>query len=310
MAVRARRHMRALGWWQHKGQRELVSAPADSGWRAADPISARAGIGLRSAHQDEVIRCLPPLRWIEVHGENYFAAGGAQLDALHSLRQDYPLSLHGVGLSLGSADALDVKHLQAIKDLIERFEPGLVSEHLSWSSIDGQHLNDLLPLPYTEEAVRHLAEKISRCQDYLGRQIIVENVSSYLEFSDSEMLESEFVIQVAAAADCGILLDVNNVYVNACNHGFDAFEYIDAMPAARVQEFHLAGHQANRCDEYEVLIDTHDAPVADEVWRLFAYTVERIGLRPSLIEWDAHIPELAVLIGEAAKAEAILDNYR
>ena len=206
---------------------------ADNSWQIAGPIPVHAGIGLRAVHQDEVVERQPHVAWFEAHTENYFAAGGAQLEALQAIRQDYALSLHGVGLSLGSVDPLSIEHLKATKKLLDRFEPALVSEHLCWSSIGGQHLNDLLPLPYTNEALKHVIGRIERCQDYLGRRILIENVSSYLEFSDAEMSEAEFLANVCTGADCGILLDVNNIYVNARNHGFDAVAYIDAIPAAR-----------------------------------------------------------------------------
>lgn len=278
----------------------------DIGWQAVGPIPVHAGIGLRSVHQDEILERRPSIKWFEAHTENYFAAGGAQLEALHAIRQDYLLSLHGVGLSLGSADPLNEAHLKATRSLIDRFEPGFVSEHLCWSSIDGQYLNDLLPLPRTVEALRHVVDQISRCQDVFGRRILIENVSSYLEFADAEMSECEFVANVADSADCGILLDVNNIYVNARNHEFDPFEYVDRIPAARVAEIHLAGHQVNHFEDQEILIDSHNAKVADAVWQLYDYTIERIGPVPTLIEWDTNIPDLDTLIEEAAKAESIL----
>ncbi len=282
----------------------------DIGWQSVGSIPVHAGIGLRSVHQDEIIEQRPCIEWFEAHTENYFAAGGAQLEALHAIRQDYPIALHGVGLSLGSADPLNDAHLRATKKLIDRFEPGLISEHLCWSSIDGQYLNDLLPLPRSVESLRHVVEQIGQCQDVLGQRILIENVSSYLEFADAEMSECEFVANVADGADCDILLDVNNIYVNARNHQFDPFEYVDRMPAMRVAEIHLAGHRINHFEDQEILIDTHDAKVVDEVWGLYKYTVERLGPRPTLIEWDTNIPSLDLLIEEAAKAESILVAHR
>ncbi len=278
----------------------------DTGWQTDGSIPVHAGIGLRSVHQDEIIERQPSVKWFEAHTENYFAAGGAQLEALQAIRQDYPLSLHGVGLSIGSTDPLDEKHLKATKRLLDRFEPGLVSEHLCWGSIDGQHLNDLLPLPRSAGSLRHVVEQISRCQEILGQRILIENVSSYLEFTNDEMSEWEFLANVADGADCGILLDVNNIYVNAINHEFDAIEYVDRMPGTRVAEIHLAGHRVNHFEEHEILIDTHDDFVAAEVWRLYEYTIERIGPRPTLIEWDTNIPSLNTLIEEAGKAELTL----
>tara|TARA_R110002096_G_scaffold434311_2_gene655462 strand:+ start:2064 stop:2936 length:873 start_codon:yes stop_codon:yes gene_type:complete len=276
---------------------------------AAFPIPAQAGIGLRSAHYGAIAERRPAVAWFEAHTENYFVDGGAQIEALHAIRADYPLSFHGVGLSLGSADEVDDRHLAATKRLVDRFEPALVSEHLCWSSIDGQHLNDLLPLPYTAEALVHVSDKIMRCQDALGRGIIIENVSSYLEFTDSEMNEWEFLANVASRADCGILLDVNNVYVNARNHGFDARTYIDALPGGRIRELHLAGHRINRIGDHEILLDTHDGPVCEAVWRLYRYTIERIGARPTLIEWDNDIPDVDVLAEQAAVAQGIMDTF-
>lgn len=286
-----------------------MNRPAEVAGFVAQPIPAQAGIGLRSVHQDEIIKRRPPIAWVEVHTENYFAAGGAQLEALHMIRQDYPLSLHGVGLSLGSADPLDLEHVQSMKRLVDSFEPAFVSEHLCWSSIDGQHLNDLLPLPYVAEALKHVSGNILRCQEQLGRQIMIENVSSYLEFENAEMAEWEFLANVAADADCGILLDVNNVYVNSRNHEFDPFDYIDSLPAARIGEIHLAGHQVNRHGEIEIFIDTHNTIVAPDVWHLYRYAIERIGPRPTLIEWDTNIPALDVLVAEAAKAQSIMAEF-
>ena len=282
---------------------------SDTDWQTPGPIPVHAGIGLRSIHQDQIIERHPNVAWFEAHTENYFAAGGAQLEALQTIRQDYPLALHGVGLSLGSADPLNRDHLEATKRLIDRFEPGLVSEHLCWTSIDGQYLNDLLPLPRTRESLQHVTDQISYCQEFFGRQILIENVSSYLEFADAEMSEWEYLATVAEGADCGILLDVNNVYVNACNHDFDAFDYLDAIPGGRIGEIHVAGHQVNHYQGQQILIDTHDARVAVDVWRLFEYGIERFGRRPTLIEWDTNIPELDTLIAEAGRAESILVEH-
>jgi uncharacterized protein (UPF0276 family) len=269
------------------------------------PIPASAGIGLRAQHHLQVISEMPTAAWFEVHSENYFADGGAQVRALLKIRERYPLSLHGVGLSLGSADPLNADHLAKLRRAIARFEPGFVSEHLSWSSVGGRFANDLLPLPYTEEALRQVSRNISRTQEALGRQILIENVSSYLQFKDSSMTEWEFVAAVAAEAGCGILLDINNIYVAAHNHGFDANRYLQAIPVGSVQEFHLAGHRAMDLNGHCVLIDTHDRPVTDEVWDLYAAAVKRFGAVPALIEWDTDIPEFEVLQLEANKADAV-----
>lgn len=274
------------------------------------PIPASAGVGLRAQHQAQVIREKPETAWFEVHSENYFADGGAHVAALLKIRESYPLSLHGVGLSLGSADPLNAEHLAKLRRTIARFEPGLVSEHLSWSSVGGRFANDLLPLPYTEEALRHVSANISRTQDALGRQILIENVSSYLRFKDGVMTEWEFVAGVAAEAGCGILLDINNIYVAAHNHGFDARHYLLGIPVGCVQEFHLAGHHAMTLNGRSVLIDTHGGPVIDEVWSLYAAAVARFGAIPALIEWDTDIPEFEVLQREATKADAVRSGGR
>lgn len=271
-------------------------------------IPARAGIGLRGPHYKNVLESLPEVGWLEVHSENYFSAGGRHLYFLEQLRPHYPLSLHGVGLSIGSVDPLSETHLGKLKMLIERFEPALVSEHICWGSAGGRNLNDLLPLPYTEEALRHMVERVSRVQDYLGRRILVENVSSYLEFKISAIPEWEFVSQLAQRADCGILLDINNIYVNACNHGFAAEQYLDAIPGHLVQEIHLAGFTVNKIENSEILIDTHSRPVCDDVWQLYRQAMHAFGPIPTLIEWDSDLPALPVLLAEAAKAEAIMET--
>jgi hypothetical protein len=270
---------------------------------SAQAIPPRAGIGLRTPHYREMLDTLPDIGWLEVHSENYFGDGGQPLHFLDRLRRHYPLSLHGVGLSLGSVDELDGEHLRRLKRLIERCEPGLVSEHLCWSRIEGHCLNDLLPLPYTEEALEVVCRHVDQAQEYLGRQILVENVSSYLQFTHSTIDEWEFVAAVAARTGCGILLDVNNIHVAAVNHGFDALRYLRAMPAQAVQEIHLAGF--DRVDG--LLIDTHGRPVADEVWALYRNALARFGAVPTLIEWDTDIPPLSALLGEAATAARFLE---
>ncbi len=270
----------------------------------AAPIPAHAGIGLRPPHYREVLESRPDVAWFEVHSENFFADGGKPHEILEQVRLHYPISLHGVGLSLGSTDALNIWHLDKLKGLIQRYEPGLVSEHLCWCSVGKRYLNDLLPLPYTEEALRHVVERIERVQDYLGRRILIENLSSYLQFTDSNIPEWEFLAAVARASGCAILLDVNNVYVNASNHGFDPRVYLDALPVSAVQEIHLAGYT----DEGDCLIDTHSKPVADAVWQLYKHAVRRFGRVPTLIEWDIDIPPLGVLLGEALQAQRIMES--
>ncbi|HET7096680.1 MAG TPA: DUF692 domain-containing protein [Casimicrobiaceae bacterium] len=278
--------------------------PAVSSPSVDRAVRADAGIGLRSPHVRKVRSERPPLRWLEVHSENYFADGGPALATLDDLRTDYALSLHGVGMSLGSVDPLDRAHLAKLKRLADRVEPAFVSEHLCWSGVGGRHFNDLLPLPYTEEALTHVATRVGEVQDALGREILVENVSTYLAFAEATIPEWEFVAELARRSGCRLLLDVNNIYVNATNHGFDADRYVAAIPADKVGEIHLAGFEASG----PYLIDTHGAPVAPDVWALFERTIARFGPRPTLIEWDLDIPPFEVLEREAATAQAILDK--
>lgn len=271
-------------------------------------MPVRAGIGLRAQHHDDLLRDRPDVGWLEAHSENYFADGGAQIEYLLALRALYPLSLHGVGLSLGSADPLDREHLWRLRRLVHLSEPALISEHLSWGAAQGTHLNDLLPLPYTQEALRHMVTRVSEVQDHLGRQILIENVSSYLQFEAADMAEWEFLDALAERSGCGILLDVNNVYVSSRNHQFDARAYISHMRPRHVGEIHLAGHSINRHGEFSILIDTHSRPVCDEVWDLYAFTIEQLGPRPTLIEWDTDIPALHVLVDEARLADRYLER--
>ena len=272
-------------------------------------IPARAGIGLRAPHFAEVLEQLPDVGWLEVHSENYFGLneglGGKPLHYLQRIREHYPISLHGVGLSLGSVDDLNRQHLKILKHLIDDIEPGLVSEHLSWSSVDGRYFNDLLPLPYTEEALAHMVDRVAETQDFLGRRILIENASTYLEFAASTIPEWEFVVSLAQQADCKILLDVNNIYVNAMNHGFDPLQFIQSVPVGMVEEIHLAGHTLKTFDEGVLRIDTHDQLVCDAVWDLYEYAVARFGRVPALIEWDSKLPSLNVLLEEARRADVI-----
>ena len=266
------------------------------------PISA--GIGLRAPHVARVRAERPKLGWLEVHSENYFVDGGPAIAALEAIRRDYPISLHGVGLSLGSADALDAGHVARLKRLIARIDPGAVSEHLCWSHVDGRHLNDLLPLPLTDEALALVCERVDAVQSALGRTLLVENVSTYVRFDDDAMSEWDFVAAVTRRTGCKLLFDVNNIHVNAVNHGFDARAYIAAMPADAVAEIHLAGFDASGA----CLIDTHGARVAPPVWALYRDAIGRFGPRPTLIEWDTDIPSLEVLLDEAAQAQTILES--
>lgn len=272
----------------------------------AGSIPASAGIGLRFRHHREVIDTRPAAAWFEVHAENYFGAGPTPA-ALDVIRRDYPLSLHGVGLSLGSADGLCQQHLERLREQIRRYEPGLISEHLSWSVVDGSYLADLLPLPMTEEALGIVCRNVERAQDHLGRQILVENPSSYLRYQHSTVPEWEFLAAVAQRTGCGILCDINNLYVSAQNHGWDARQYLHALPRQAVKEFHLAGHSLREFDSGAVIrIDDHGSPVCDAVWSLFAEALGRFGRLPTLIEWDTDVPAFSVLQAEAAAANDIL----
>jgi uncharacterized protein len=272
---------------------------------APAPLPARSGIGLRHVHHEEVLAAPPDVAWMEVHSEN-FLAGAPALRTLERVRRDHPISLHGVGLSLGTDGPLDREHLARIAALVERIEPSLVSEHLSWSITGGVYLNDLLPLPYTPEALEVVCRHVDEVQAALGRAILIENPSSYLSFAHSTIPESAFIGEVARRTGCGLLLDVNNVHVSACNHGFDAHAYIAALPAAAVGEIHLAGHAVKQIGEATLRIDDHGSAVAPAVWELYRHALIAVGPRPTLIEWDTDIPALPVLVAEAAKADALL----
>ncbi|MFN0303972.1 MAG: DUF692 domain-containing protein [Burkholderiales bacterium] len=260
------------------------------------------GVGLRAPHYREMLATLPNLAFLEVNSENFFGDGGQPLSFLERFRAHYPFSFHGVGLSLGSTDGLSARHLRKLRAIIDRFEPTLVSDHLCWGSVDDAYVNDLLPLPYTEEALAQICMNIDRAQAFLGRSILVENVSSYLEFACSEMSERDFLAAVAKRTGCGILLDINNIFVSASNHGYSATGYLDAIPQAAVKQMHLAGHERSG----RLLIDTHGAPIANAVWELYADAVRRFGDVPTLIERDTHIPPLVALIGEANRARHVL----
>ncbi|SIT51192.1 conserved hypothetical protein [Paraburkholderia piptadeniae] len=268
----------------------------------AQTVSASTGVGLRPVHYRQILQERPRVGWFEVHSENYFGAGGQPLHYLESIRDAYPLSLHGVGLSLGSAGPLDEDHLRRLGDLISRIQPGLVSEHLSWGRVGPRHLNDLLPLPYTEEALDVVCNHIDEVQERLRRQILVENISSYVQFRHSTMPEGEFIARVALRTGCGILLDVNNLYVNEANNGIDPVAYLDALPVSAIREIHLAGHDRAGT----LLIDTHGTRVAAPVWELYAQALDRFGPVATLIEWDTDIPPLEVLLEEARHAATVM----
>ena len=274
------------------------------------PIPAHAGIGLRFPHHREVQDTSPAVAWMEVHSENYMG-GGATAGTLHAIRRDYPISLHGVGLSLGSADDLDAAHLERIRDLMQRIEPGLVSEHLSWSVVGGLYLADLMPLPMTDEALDVVCRHVDQTQTYLGRRILIENPSSYLQFRHSTIPEWEFLAELSRRSGCGILCDVNNIYVSAYNHGWDASAYLAALPAASVGEIHLAGHAVREVENGQTIrIDNHGSLVAPAVWELYVQALSLFGPVPTLIEWDTDIPPLSVLLGEALHAEVLLESVR
>lgn len=260
------------------------------------------GIGLRAAHYRAFLDSQPPTDWLEVHSENYFGDGGYDLHVLEQVRCRYPVSLHGVALSVGSADGVRPGHLAKLKRLVERIEPALVSEHLCWGAFGPRHFNDLLPLPYTREALDRVVCHVCLVQDTLHRQILIENVSSYLQFRASELSECAFLAELARRSGCGILLDVNNLFVNAVNHGFDALDALHEIPVEAVHEIHLAGH----CADGDVLIDDHGSRVAAPVWRLYEAACRRFGAVPTLIEWDTSIPALEVLLDEAGTAARIL----
>ncbi|MBI5919915.1 MAG: DUF692 domain-containing protein [Nitrosomonadales bacterium] len=272
---------------------------------ASQTLPCTAGIGLRAPHYREVLETLPQLGWVEVHNENFFG-GGAPLHTLLRVREHYPVSLHGVGMGLASTTPLDEAHLSELSKLCDVVQPAAVSEHLCWNSAGGWVVNDLLPFPYTREALAHVARRVEQVQERLGRQLLVENLSSYLSFSHSEMTEGEFLAELVRRTGCGILFDVENLYVNVRNLGVDAEAFIRDLPPDAVKEYHLAGYSVrDGC-----LVDTHDHPVYPEVWELYEYVLRQLGPRPTLIEWDSSIPALPVLMGEAAKAQQRLEACR
>jgi uncharacterized protein (UPF0276 family) len=265
------------------------------------PISG-AGAGLRSPHYAEILQNRPAVRWFEALTENYFG-GGLPVHHLEQVRSHYPVTLHGVGMSLGSTDPLDFDYLAKVKALAQRIEPAWISDHLAWLSINGQFVHDLLPLPYTQEALLHIAARIRQVQDFLEQRILIENPSSYLSFRNSDMTEWEFISALVESADCNLLLDVNNVYVSACNNGFDPDEYIRRLPHARIREIHLAGYE----EQNHFLFDTHGHPVHRPVWDLYRATLQSTGPLPTVVEWDTDIPPLDVLLNEVSTAQAWLD---
>lgn len=259
-----------------------------------------SGLGLRPEHYQDFVRAKQRVDWLEILTDNYLVPGGKPLHFLELIRRDYPIALHGVAMNLGSTDPLDRHYLQAVRDLAQRFDATIVSDHLCWTGLRGQYLHDLLPLPYTEEAVRHVAQRIRQAQDMLGRRLAIENLSAYLE-ADTPMTEWDFLAAIAEEADCELLVDINNIYVSSRNQGFAPMDYLHGLPAARIRQFHLAGHT----DRGAICIDTHDQPVCDAVWDLYARACALFGPVPTMIERDEHIPPLADLLDELDRARAV-----
>jgi uncharacterized protein (UPF0276 family) len=270
--------------------------------RTTDTV--HVGIGLRGAHLDEVLSTHPKIAWFEIHAENYFG-GGLALTRLDAIQRDYKVSLHGVGLSIGSAEGLDREHLRRLSTLIRRVDPFLVSEHLAWSVVDQTYLGDLLPLPYTEETLQIVATNVEAAQDALGRRILIENPSTYLRFRHSTIPEAEFLGELARRTGCGILCDVNNIYVSCVNLSLSARAYLDALPPDSISEIHLAGHSRVEQAERTILIDDHGSHVSQPVLNLYRHALARFGPIPTLVEWDTRIPRLPVLLGEASSVEVI-----
>lgn len=277
----------------------------------APTLPAAPGVGYKPQHFEALISTPGAVRWIEIHAENYMTDGGRPLAQLAALSETFALSVHGVGLSIGGAAPLDPAHLARLRRLCDRVNPASFSEHLAWSTHEGAFFNDLLPLPYTEATLARVADHISQVQDTLGRQMLLENPSSYLSFDESTYAETDFLAALVARTGCGLLLDVNNVFISAQNLGLSATAYIDAFPLEAVGELHLAGHDSDTDDAGRpLLIDSHGCPVAEPVWALLDYVLERSGPRPALIEWDTDVPEWPVLAAEAARAGAALDRQR
>jgi uncharacterized protein len=262
------------------------------------------GLGLRTAHYHTILNTQPDIDWFEILSENYMVPGGKPLYFLDRIREQYPVVMHGVSLSIGSTSPIDYAYLNDLKKLADRVNPAWISDHLCWTGVHGQNMHDLLPLPYTEETIQHVVERVKIVQEYLGRQLLLENVSSYASYIDSSMTEWAFISEIAQQADCLLLLDVNNIYVSSVNHQFEAKMFIDGISANRVQQIHLAGHH----DHGDYIIDTHDAPVVDSVWDLYAYAIKRFGAVSTMIERDDQIPALAILVEELQRARNIVSD--
>ena len=274
------------------------------------PLRGLAGTSFKHEHLDAILADGPQRGFFEVHAENYMGAGGPPHRSLERIRREHPLSLHGVCMSIGGAQPLDRAHLGRFRALVERYEPALVSEHLAWSTHQSTFFNDLLPLPYTEATLDHVCAHLDEVQEAIGQRILLENPSTYVAFEESTMSETDFIRAIVGRTGCDLLLDINNVFVSASNHGYAALDYLASFPLEKVREIHLAGHAEQTDDEGErLLIDSHDAPVADAVWKLYEIVISRSGSIPTLIEWDSNIPKWPILKAEAAAAQLILDRY-
>lgn len=262
------------------------------------------GLGLRPDYYEEILATKPDLDWFEITSENYMVPGGKPLYYLDKIRQDYPMVMHGVSLSLGSTEDIDKTYLRELKQLAKRVQPAWISDHLCWTGVNGFNMHDLLPLPYTQEAINHIVSRIAYVQEYLGQQIVIENVSSYLTYTQSEMTEWEFIHEICQRADCYLLLDVNNVYVSSVNHQFDPLNYLKSLPKQRITQIHLAGHS----NHGNYIIDTHDAPIVPEVWDLYAQAIQLFGAVSTMVERDDHMPPLGELLDEVQKARKIAHN--
>ena len=278
----------------------VVACPSD--------IPRRAGVGLKPEHYRTILQDQPDIGWFEIHAENYMGAGGPPHHYLEQIRAKYPLSIHGVGLSIGGSDPLDRAHLAALRAIADRYSPGLFSEHLAWSTHNGVYYNDLLPLPYTDQTLKHVALHIDQVQQAMGRKMLLENPTRYLCFSSKEMDEQSFLAELVHLTGCGLLLDINNVFISAANLGFSPEAYLDRFPLLAVEEIHLAGHEDRGSDTTPLLIDTHDRPIADPVWQLCHRVITSRGARPILIEWDSAVPDWTVLAAEAQRADGVLKS--
>ncbi len=275
------------------------------------PIPARAGVGLKPQHVDDILASRADIGFFEVHAENYMGAGGMPHAQLRAIRDQYPLSVHGVGMSIGGERGIDPQHLARFKAVVDHYQPGLVSEHLAWSTHDDVFYNDLLPVPYTGDTMRRVVEHVGAVQDAIGRQILIENPSTYLVFAQSDWSEVDFMAEIAARSGCGLLFDVNNVFVSATNHGYSPRDYVLSYPLHLVREIHLAGHAGDSDDEGRpLLIDAHDRAVCGDVWELYRLVLSKTGPLPSLVEWDNDVPDWPVLMDEARRADAILGSNR